>query len=162
MKKLKFLLVILVLFLFESTVMSSFPIFGATLPLSFTFALVISIYEDRWDALMVGLFCGFLHDMYSPYLFGLNMLLDMWFMVMAGKGARYLRRENPFLMAVFGGITSLLRYLIQYFIMSLTGKVALLPSVGILSLLVLLLTYPMILLYNRILQPRHKRKKYRY
>lgn len=162
MKNLKLIITLLILFLIESTILSSFPIYSTTIPLSYSFALAVAIYEDKWDILIFGLLCGFLHDMYSANLFGINMLLDMWSLILIGYLAKYLRKENHILMAILMGLTGLLRFSIQVLIYRFTGKIGLIASLSALVLLITLLGIPMIRLYYWLLRVKHKKRKYKY
>lgn len=162
MKRIILLAASLILFLIQSALLSRFPIWNNVIPLLFTFGLASSIYEDRWDALILGLFTGFLIDIYSPHLFGINMLLNMWTYVAAWKISGYLRRDNKILMVIFMAAAAFTRYTAQYLVMKLAGIPADFKSVGVLTLMVLLISHFSILIYRRVTEPPRRRRRRRF
>lgn len=65
------------LFLLDMTLVPFFSAWGAYGSLLFTFGAIFSIQGDFDDAFLMALLTGFLQDIFFPYAFGINMLLNL-------------------------------------------------------------------------------------
>ncbi|MFB0957845.1 MAG: rod shape-determining protein MreD [Clostridiaceae bacterium] len=148
-KKFKLLLVTILLFFLE-TQLARFRWNGVALPLTFTFGLAMAVVGDEWDAIFMALVTGFLGDLYSTHLFGLNMLLNLYVFLGIHMGKSYLRQEKNLLMAVVMAGAAFLRYTLHYGINALTGLPQTFRPIPLLSLMVLVLGLPFLLVIRRL------------
>lgn len=144
MKKLIFLAITLVLFYIQNTILMRFPINGVTIPLFYTFALISAIYADEWDAIFLGLLTGFLVDIYSPNLFGLNMFINMNFFLGARLLSDYLRKDRKIVVLFLTTLISALSYGFGYLVYSISGYVARPMNILTSIVIIMVLTIPMI------------------
>ena len=143
MKKLIFLIITLIMFFIENTLLVRFPIKGVIIPLFYTFGLIASIYGDEWDAIFFGLLIGLLMDSYSPNLFGLNMFLNMNFFLGARLLSNFLRKDKKVVVIVLSFLTTILISALSYGLYMLYGYVAVPKEMLIYSLLSLITAIPM-------------------
>ena len=75
MKKISFFVIIVILGVFQATIMNSFSIFGIR-PDLLLISLVIAtlFFESKW-ALVFSLFAGFIKDVLGVHAFGINTLI---------------------------------------------------------------------------------------
>ncbi|MDZ5253091.1 rod shape-determining protein MreD [Clostridium sp. LIBA-8841] len=77
MKRLILILICLLLFIIDNTLMPFFAIKGVYPSLLFTFAVLYALLSGYWEALFIGVLSGFLQDIYFVNVFGVNMLVNM-------------------------------------------------------------------------------------
>ena len=146
MKKMLLLITTLLLFFIESILLTKFAVRGVTIPLTFIFGLAVSVVSDEWDALFMGILTGFLADMYSPNLYGLHMLLNLWIFYGVVTVSKLLRRDRNFLMALLIALFATLKYSLYFIIMKLAGLVVILNNVLILAFMVLVVGFFLLIL----------------
>lgn len=77
MKRLILILICLLLFIIDNTLMPFFAIKGVYPSLLFTFAVLYALLSGYWEAVFIGVLSGFLQDIYFVNVFGVNMLVNM-------------------------------------------------------------------------------------
>lgn len=158
MKRIYLVLITLTLFLIETMLLGRFPVADTILPLTFAFGLAVAVVGDQWDALLMGLLTGFLMDVYTNHLFGINMLLNLYLFLGMVFLKKYLRHEKNLLMAVVMGGATLVRFFIHYGLNFITGAHSDWYRVPILALMVLVLGVPLLFLtrrFYRLLKKHH-------
>lgn len=146
MKKIIFFIITLVLFFIQNTILARFSVSGVIIPLFYTFGIVSAIYGDEWDAVFFGLLTGFLMDIYSPNLFGLNMFLNMNVFLGARLLSNYLRKDKIPVVVLLSTLATVLIQALAYGLYRLYGYVANPRLIAIYILLSLLTAIPMTLL----------------
>lgn len=158
-KKIRLLLITLAVFFLEAMVLARFPWNGVTLPLTFAFGLAVAIVGDEWDTIVLALAAGFLADIYTNHLFGINMLLNLHVYLAVHFGKKYLRQEKNVLMAVVMGAAAFVRYGLQFGLNQLTGLSGDFKRVPILALLVLFAGIPLLILTRRLFKQHVRRNR---
>lgn len=77
MKRLILILICLLLFIIDNTLVPFFAIKGVYPSLLFTFAVLYALMSGYWEAVFIGVLSGFLQDIYFVNVFGVNMLVNM-------------------------------------------------------------------------------------
>lgn len=77
MKRLILILICLLLFIIDNTLIPFFAIKGVYPSLLFTFAVLYALMSGYWEAVFIGVLSGFLQDVYFVNVFGVNMLVNM-------------------------------------------------------------------------------------
>lgn len=77
MKRLILILICLLLFIIDNTLVPFFAIKGVYPSLLFTFAVLYALMSGYWEAVFIGVLSGFLQDVYFVNVFGVNMLVNM-------------------------------------------------------------------------------------
>lgn len=77
MRKLLILLTAVFLLLIDQTILPFFSVYGSHGSLMFAFFGLFALLTDFEDAVLVGLITGVLQDIFFPYAFGLNTMLNM-------------------------------------------------------------------------------------
>lgn len=158
-KKIILLFITLALFFIESFFLTRFTWNGVALPLTFAFGLAVAVVSDEWDTIFMALATGFLTDMYSNHLFGINMLLNLYVFLGIHFGKNYLRHEKNILMAVVIGAAAFLRFGLHFGLNSLTGLSGSFNRVPILSMMVLVLAIPLLVLARRVFKKTVRRNR---
>lgn len=149
MKRIYFLLTTLFLFLVEHIFLVRLPILGITIPLMLAFAFTLAIVGNEWDVLLVGVFSGFLLDIYANHLYGMNMLLNLYLMLALFHLKKYLRTDNHWLMALCVALTVLLRYGIEALLLKIVGVNANFMAIPVYGLLALPFAFLFLYFLNR-------------
>lgn len=118
-KKLILFVITTLLFFLDSTILPSISWFAISL--TFAFGLAWSAVGTEWDALFLALVTGFFADINTNHLFGINMLLNMFTFLGLYYGKKYLRHEKNWIMIVFMGLATFLRYGLHYLLNMVTG-----------------------------------------
>ncbi|HHD2752707.1 TPA: rod shape-determining protein MreD [Clostridium perfringens] len=77
MKRVILILICLLLFIIDNTLVPFFAIKGVYPSLLFTFAVLYALMSGYWEAVFIGVLSGFLQDVYFVNVFGVNMLVNM-------------------------------------------------------------------------------------
>ena len=158
----KFILILLTVFLFfiETVILSRFPWNGVTIPLVMIFGLAVAVASDEWDSILMALLVGFLVDMYSNHLFGLNMLINLYVFLGLNQIKTHLRQEKNWLMALVMAATALIRYLIHFGVNYLTGLPQEPRVIPILTMMVLILGVPTLYLTRKLFIRQKKKTRF--
>ena len=106
MKRLILILICLLLFIVDNTLVPFFSIKGVYPSLLFTFAVLYALMSGYWEAVFVGVLSGFLQDIYFVNVFGVNMLVNMLVCLIAayiGESVFKHKKTIPVLYNVFIG-----------------------------------------------------------
>lgn len=111
----------LALFLLDMTMVPFFSAWGAYGSLLFTFGSIFSVQGDFDDAFLMALVTGFLQDIFFPYAFGMNMLLNLLIFLGLSKIGTTLKegRHSAEVMFATGG--ALIKSLVMLSLLSLFG-----------------------------------------
>lgn len=150
MKKIILTITTLILFFIESSYLSKLPIMNITLPITYTFCIIASIYGDEWDAVFLGLLMGLLQDSYTANLFGLHMFLNMNIFLGAKIISNYLRKDRTPIIMVYAGLISMITNAIAYVMHSLFSYYTNPKTIPIIGLYVMVLSFVMIILVKKI------------
>lgn len=86
MKKIGTLLGLSILFfIMDNTFAPFFNIKGYFPSILFVFIICFSIVSDTWSSVLLGIFAGFLQDLYLCNALGINMLINMLMCLLANK-----------------------------------------------------------------------------
>ncbi|MPQ42495.1 rod shape-determining protein MreD [Clostridium tarantellae] len=111
MKRVVLLLICILLLILDNTVMPFFSVKGITPSLLFTFAILFSLINGYWEAIIIGAFSGVLQDVYSMYPFGINSLLNLIVcLIAAGIGENIFKHKRLIPLVTTLGLT-ILKYL---------------------------------------------------
>lgn len=77
MKRWLLILILLILLIFDNSLMPFLAIKGAYPSLLFTFAIAYSMVTKKGDAVFIGVATGMLQDIFFPNAFGINSLVNM-------------------------------------------------------------------------------------
>lgn len=77
MKRIILVLICILLFVLDNTVMPFLGIAGVYPSLLFIFVILYSTINGYWDAIILGSISGILQDIYFTHVFGINALLNL-------------------------------------------------------------------------------------
>lgn len=105
------ILVSLFLFLLDLTVIPFFTIYGGYASLLFVFLSIYVISDDYDYAVILGVLSGFLQEIYTPYGFGLNILLNTIIFIIFVRIGKNIKREKKFINILVISIGQGIKYL---------------------------------------------------
>lgn len=117
MKRVVLILIGLLLFILDNTILPSFAIKGAWGSLLFTFAICYSLITGPWEAIFVGVYSGILQDVFFGNVFGVNSLINLILCLLAalvGKNIFKNRKTIP-IMTVLGATA--IKFLVMYIVL---------------------------------------------
>lgn len=139
--------------LVDQTVMPFLSIYGIYASMLFTFFGLFAIKSDYEDAVIVGVMAGILQDVYFPYGFGLNILLNVLLFIGLSKIGITLKEGKRVLPMVFvalaHGIKTLVIVLVLWVLGISTNYVSMLLIPGYTVVLSVLL-YKSVYYFERI------------
>lgn len=95
MKKTVTLVLLSILFcILDNSLMPFLQIKGYYPSLLFVFIICYSIISDTWSGLILGIFCGFLQDIYFCNSLGINMLVNMLMCLLANKVGKNIFKDK--------------------------------------------------------------------
>lgn len=121
MKRLVVILLCVFLLIIDNTLLPFFDLKGIYPSALFIFTIFYSINNDHWEAIRIGVFTGFLQDLYFSQVVGINPLLNMFVClgaVLVGESIFKEKRLIP-VMAVF--ILSLVKGVLLFAILYILG-----------------------------------------
>ncbi|MGG5462783.1 rod shape-determining protein MreD [Clostridium sp. B9] len=110
MKRLILILICILLFIIDNSLMPFFAIKGIYPSLLFTFAVLYSIMSGYWEALFIGVFSGFLQDVYFVNVFGVNMLVNMLSCLVAAYIGESVFKHKKFVPVLSVGILTIIKF----------------------------------------------------
>lgn len=122
MKKVILILICLVLFIIDNSFMPFIAVNNIYPSILFCFIISFSIINGGFDALLVGVVGGLLQDIYFPYAFGVNALVNVILCYLSALWGERLFRNKRFVPVVISGVMSVLKYLFIFIIMYLIKK----------------------------------------
>ena len=109
MKRVVLIIICICLFIIDNTILPYYA-YGYIFPnLLFIFAIGFSIVNGKNEAVAIGVFTGFLQDLFFIYGFGINMLLNMILCYIAAKIGESIYKENRIIPVIVCLIISLLK-----------------------------------------------------
>lgn len=83
MKKILLIVICILLFIVDNSIMPFFGIAGVYPSLLFVFVILVSTINGYWDAVILGSISGILQDVYFTHVFGVNALINLLLCVLA-------------------------------------------------------------------------------
>ena len=119
MRIITLILVSVVLFVLDLTIIPFFTIFGGYASLLFVF-LSIYVISDNYDyAVILGVLSGFLQEIYTPYGFGLNILLNTLIFVIFVRIGKNIKREKKIINILIVSLGQGIKYSLIFLIYKL-------------------------------------------
>ncbi|MBW8382105.1 MAG: hypothetical protein K0M69_06260 [Youngiibacter sp.] len=146
-------LISLALFLLDMTLIPFFSAWGAYGSLLFTFGSIFSVQGDFDDAFLMALVTGFLQDIFFPYAFGMNMLLNLFIFLGLSKIGTSLKEGRHSAEVMFSTGGALIKSLVMFSLLSLFGfgtNAFSIPVAGIHTLIFALLMHGSIVSLRRV------------
>jgi len=146
-------LISLALFLLDMTLIPFFSAWGAYGSLLFTFGSIFSVQGDFDDAFLMALVTGFLQDIFFPYVFGMNMLLNLFIFLGLSKIGTSLKEGRHSAEVMFSTGGALIKSLVMFSLLSLFGfgtNAFSIPVAGIHTLIFALLMHGSIVSLRRV------------
>jgi rod shape-determining protein MreD len=88
----------------------------------FTFVMLYSIINGKWEALWIGVFSGALQDLYFVNAFGINSLVNMLVCVTAAAIGENLFKERALIPVALSFFIGLLKYGLVYLLLFIIGQ----------------------------------------
>lgn len=82
-KKILLIVICILLFIVDNSIMPFFGIAGVYPSLLFVFVILVSTINGYWDAVILGSISGILQDIYFTHVFGVNALVNLLLCVLA-------------------------------------------------------------------------------
>lgn len=82
-KKILLIVISILLFIVDNSIMPFFGIAGVYPSLLFVFVILVSTINGYWDAVILGSISGILQDIYFTHVFGVNALVNLLLCVLA-------------------------------------------------------------------------------
>jgi rod shape-determining protein MreD len=143
----------LALFLLDMTLIPFFSAWGAYGSLLFTFGSIFSVQGDFDDAFTMALLTGFLQDIFFPYAFGMNMLINLVIFLGLSKIGTTLKEGRHSAEVLFTTGGALLKSLLMFSLLTLFGfgaNSSSIPVAGIHTLIFALLMHGSIVSLRRV------------
>jgi len=122
LKKILFLLILVIVALFQITYLESLRIFNVKPDLILVLLVLVSIYFDFKKALVLSIFLGFLKDLFGVDKIALNIPLFVLWSYLVFKLSRKIIVEKNFIKALFVFLINFLHNIMRYFIISFLIK----------------------------------------
>jgi len=146
-------LISLLLSMLDMTLVPFFSSWGAYGSLLFTFGAIFSVQGDYDDAFLMAILTGFLQDIFFPYAFGMNMLLNLFLFLGLSKIGTTLKEGRHAAEVLFSTGGALLKSLVMFSLLTLFGFGAnsySIPVTGIHTLIFALLMHGSIVSLRRV------------
>jgi rod shape-determining protein MreD len=124
MKKILLMLICLILFIFDNTIIPFFSIRTYYPSFLFVFALCYSIINGKWEALWIGVFSGILQDIYFFQGFGINSLVNMIVCIAAAALGENLFKEKFLIPVISTFALGFLKEILVFVILYIAGQQA--------------------------------------
>ncbi len=115
-------LIMLTLFILDSTVIPFFAIKSIYPSLLIVFIICYSIINGYNEAVIIGIFAGVLQDLQFPAAIGINMFTNMLICLVAAKVGKSIFKEKVIVPAISTFLLSLLKSITIYGILMLIGS----------------------------------------
>lgn len=122
MKKFILAMICILLFIIDNSIMPFLSIKGSTGSLLFTFIICYSIICGSWDAIGIAVFAGIFQDIYMVKGLGINSLTNMIVCLIAAKIGEGIFKEKRFVPIVVIFLVSMLRGVIIFVLLYITGQ----------------------------------------
>lgn len=110
MKRLILILICLLLFIIDNTLMPFFAIKGVYPSLLFTFAVLYALMSGYWEAVFIGVLSGFLQDVYFVNVFGVNMLVNMFICLIAAYIGESVFKHKKMIPILSVGLLTIIKF----------------------------------------------------
>lgn len=122
MKKICTLILLSILFLvLDNALMPFLAIKGSYPSLLFIFAICYSIIDDSWNAILIGIFTGFLQDIYLNNALGINMFINMLMCFIASSVGKSIFKDKALIPIVSSFFFILIKGCIIFCILYILG-----------------------------------------
>lgn len=139
MKKIILILICILLFVLDNTVMPFLGIAGVYPSLLFIFVILCSTVNGYWDAVILGSISGILQDIYFSHVFGINALTNLILCLIAAYiGDTIIKNRIIMPVVTVAGLTA-----VKFIVILLVGK-SLILNVPIENL-------PIMVIYNFVM-----------
>ncbi|NLC65552.1 MAG: rod shape-determining protein MreD [Clostridium sp.] len=153
MRFITLVLISIILFILDLTLIPFFTISGAYASLLFIFASIYVISDEYDYALILGLVTGFLQDIYTPYGFGLNIFLNIIIFIIFVRIGKSIKRDKKFINILVVSLGQAIKYLIVYAvykIYSISSDFNAIVPIFLYSLILSFIIYNMVEKFKRI------------
>lgn len=118
MKRIILVLICILLFILDNSVMPFLGIAGVYPSLLFVFVILFSTINGYWDAIILGSVSGILQDIYFSHIFGVNALINLVLCLIAAYiGDTIIKNRIIMPVVTVAGMTA-----VKFFIILLLGK----------------------------------------
>ena len=118
MKKIVLILICILLFVLDNSVMPFLGIGGVYPSLLFVFVILVSTINGYWDAIILGSISGILQDIYFTHIFGVNALINLILCLIAAYiGDTIIKNRIIIPVATVAGLTA-----VKFIIILIIGK----------------------------------------
>jgi rod shape-determining protein MreD len=118
MKRLILVLLSVLFFILDNTLIPFFAVKTYYPSVLFLFAVFYSMLNDKWEAIWIGVLSGFLQDVYFNNIFGINALINMLVCLLASELGKSIFKEKSLIPVVssffLSGIKELLLFIFLY------------------------------------------------
>lgn len=121
MKRLILILICLLLFIVDNTLVPFFSIKGVYPSLLFTFAVLYALMSGYWEAVFIGVLSGFLQDVYFVNVFGVNMLVNMLVCLIAAYIGESVFKHKKTIPVLSVGLLTIIKFFVVAFILNLVN-----------------------------------------
>ena len=121
MKRLILILICLLLFIIDNTLVPFFSIKGVYPSLLFTFAVLYALMSGYWEAVFIGVLSGFLQDVYFVNVFGVNMLVNMLVCLIAAYIGESVFKHKKTIPVLSVGLLTIIKFFVVAFILNLVN-----------------------------------------
>ncbi|MGL4453608.1 MAG: rod shape-determining protein MreD [Sarcina sp.] len=134
MKKIVLILICILLFVLDNSIMPFLGIGGVYPSLLFVFVILVSTINGYWDAIILGSISGILQDIYFAHVFGVNALINLILCLIAAYiGDTIIKNRIIIPVATVAGLTA-----VKFIIIMFVGR-ALALNVPIENLIIMVI-----------------------
>lgn len=148
MRNILIVLVAMFLFVLDQTLVPFFSLYGTYGSLVFTFFGLFALLSDFDDAILLAIVVGVLQDIYFPYAFGLNILMNLFLFLALSKAGETLKEGRKTLPVLFLALAQGVKNLMIILVLYLFGYKGNMSSVLIAPLYTMVFAF---FLYNRVI-----------
>lgn len=151
MRSLLITIMAILLFILDQAFVPFFSVNGSYGSLLFAFFGIFALLSDFEDAFLLAIVVGLLQDIYFPYVFGLNILINLWLFMGLSKAGETLKEGRMTFPVLFVSLAQGVKNLLMVIVLSLFGYHANFSSVLIAPIFTLVFA---IFLYYRVIEFR--------
>lgn len=122
MKRLVLILLSVLFFIIDNTLIPFFAVKTYYPSLLFLFAIFFSLINGKWEAVWIGVFSGILQDIYFNGIFGLNALTNMLVCLLAAELGKNIFKEKKLIPVVSAFFLSAIKESILFVFLYVLGQ----------------------------------------
>ncbi len=162
MKRIVLLLLCMLFFIIDHSLMPFLAIKGFYPSILLIFVICYSIITDSWDALWIGIFSGLLQDIYFFNGFGINTFTNMIVCLIASKIGENIFKDKKFIPVISLFFLCFLKCIMIFVILYITGTKMDIYSSFYVSLYSMILTIFMYKKVYKLCQKNYMKKEWNF